>query len=68
MPEVYKKCFIGLRLCQNDGCATTVQEMGMMNIPVIHNGDYINSIKWNDASDIINIINLFYNNLKHKIF
>ena len=39
MPEVYKKCFIGLRLTDHDGNANTVQELKAMNIPVIHNGD-----------------------------
>ena len=38
MPEVYSNCFIGLRLTENDGNANTVQEMGAMNIPVVHNG------------------------------
>ena len=68
MPDVYKKCFLGLRLTKNDGNANTVQEMGAMNIPVIHNGEEPNSIKWSSLTDIelkirYKNIDLFVNNL-----
>lgn len=59
MNTIYDKCFIGLRLCQVDGNSNTVQEMKLMNIPIIHNcSDY--GIKWKTEQDIINIILQYY--------
>ena len=57
MCEIYKKCFIGLRLTSKDGNANMVEEMIKMNIPVIHNGDYKKAIKWKNISSIISAIN-----------
>lgn len=63
MNEVYKKCFIGLRLTKNDGNANTVQEFEAMNIPIIHNlSDY--GIKWDNIDTIVNIILSKYKELK----
>jgi hypothetical protein len=60
MPSIYKKCFIMLRLTENDGNANSVQECKAMNIPVIHNqSEY--GLKWKTIDDIINHI------LHHKI-
>ena len=66
MPNIYSKCFIALRLTNNDGNANMVQELNEMGIPVIHNGEY-NSIKWTNKNNIINSIKdtLFQN--RHKI-
>ena len=55
MPNIYKKCFIGLRLTSADGNANTVQEFEAMNIPIIHNHSKY-GIKWNSANDIITSI------------
>ena len=75
MPEVYKKCFLGLRLTDNDGNANTVQEFKEMNLPIVHNqSEY--GLKWNNETDIINYIeeyakkynvrfNEFYLNIKN---
>ena len=70
MYDIYKQCFIGLRLTNNDGNANMVGELKAMNIPVIHNiSEY--GLKWSTADDVIRIIkehrssgtNLdFYNN------
>ena len=58
MPEIYAKCFIGLRLTDHDGNANMVQEMMAMNIPVVHNlSDY--GLKWKNVSDIIGYINMY---------
>jgi len=58
MPEIYAKCFIGLRLTEHDGNANMVQEMKAMNIPVVHNlSDY--GLKWNNIDDIIKYINKY---------
>ena len=52
MPEIYNKCFIGLRLTKHDGNANMVQEMETMGIPVVHNqSDY--GLKWKTVDDII---------------
>ena len=56
MPNIYKQCFIMLRLTSHDGNANSVQECEAMNIPVIHNqSDY--GLKWKNVKDIINHIN-----------
>lgn len=55
MPNIYKQCFIMLRLTKNDGNANSVQECEAMKIPVIHNqSDY--GLKWETVDDIINHI------------
>ena len=46
MIDIYSKCFMGIRLCENDGNANTVQEMGLLGLPVLHNGLYPNSVPW----------------------
>ena len=56
MPQIYKQCFIILRLTMYDGNANSVQECEAMNIPVIHNqSDY--GLKWDTCESIINYIN-----------
>jgi hypothetical protein len=58
MFDVYKQCFIGLRLTNYDGNANMVGELKAMDIPVIHNlSDY--GIKWSNAKDVINIIKTY---------
>ena len=55
--EMYKKCFIGLRLTPHDGLPHTVVEMGLMGRPCIFNGKGIpGTIEWNNIADIINTI------------
>ena len=52
MPNIYKQCFIMLRLTEYDGNANSVQECNAMDIPVIHNqSDY--GLKWKTVDDII---------------
>jgi hypothetical protein len=61
MPNIYKQCFIMLRLTKYDGNANSVQECESMNIPVIHNqSDY--GIAWKNADDIFDSICKVYNN------
>jgi hypothetical protein len=50
MPEIYSECFVGIRLTTHDGNANTVLEMGLMGLPVIHNGEYCNSIYWDSKN------------------
>ena len=60
MPNIYKQCFIILRLTKNDGNANTIQEAQALGIPSIHNqSDY--GLKWNTVDDIINYINKYSN-------
>lgn len=66
MPSIYSKCFIALRLTNNDGNANMVQELNEMDIPVIHNGEY-KSIKWNDKNDIISSIQDTFIKNKYRI-
>jgi hypothetical protein len=46
--EVYKKCFINLRLTTYDGCPNTNLEMGLMGRRSVFNGDLPHSIKWDN--------------------
>jgi hypothetical protein len=71
MPEVYQQCFIGLRLTNKDGNANTVQEMGAMNIPVIHNGYEKNALSWRNIDDVelrirYRNIDIFNDSIKDK--
>ena len=54
--EIYKKCFLGLRLTKFDGLAATVQELGCMGIKSIHNGSTPSSLNYNNFDDICNLI------------
>mgnify|MGYP001224463559 CR=1 FL=1 len=56
MYDVYKKCFIGLRLTKFDGNANSVLEMKQMNLPVICNSSYDNCLNWKNIQDINNHI------------
>ena len=51
--EVYKKCFIGLRLLEHDGFANTAVEMGLMGRMMIHNGNHPNCIHYENIDDIV---------------
>lgn len=63
--ELYKKCFINLRLTKYDGCPNTNLEMGLMGRRSVFNGNIPGSIKWNDLDDICeNIVDEFVN--RHK--
>lgn len=53
MPEIYSKCFIGLRLVPHDGLGSTVQELGLMGIKCIHNGDSPSALNYKNIDDII---------------
>ena len=56
MYDIYKKCFIGLRLTKYDGNANSVLEMKHMNLPVICNSNYDNCLNWKNTQDIYNHI------------
>jgi hypothetical protein len=56
MYKVYSQCFIGLRLTKHDGISATVQELGMLGIKTVHNGETPNCINYKTYEDIVNII------------
>jgi hypothetical protein len=60
MPNIYKKCFIGLRLTYKDGNANMVKEFECMGIPVIHNHSNY-GIKWKTIEHIEKIIDIYIN-------
>jgi hypothetical protein len=53
MSEIYAKCFIGLRLVPHDGLGSTVQELGLMGIKCVHNGNSPSALNYKNADDII---------------
>ena len=53
MPEIYSKCFIGLRLVPHDGLGSTVQELGLMGIKCVHNGNSPSALNYKNIDDII---------------
>jgi hypothetical protein len=61
MPNIYKQCFVMLRLTRSDGNANSVQECQEMGIPVIHNQSNY-GLKWKNVDDIINYILIEYKN------
>jgi hypothetical protein len=63
--NVYKQCFINLRLTPHDGCPNTNIEMGLMGRKSIYNGDLPCSIKWDSIDSICNIIETEYQNRKN---
>ena len=56
MREVYRSCFIGLRLTRHDGLPNTVIEMGLMGRKCVWNGGLPNAINYKTTEDIINAI------------
>lgn len=53
MPEIYSRCFIGLRLVPHDGLGSTVQELGLMGIKCVHNGNSPSALNYKGIDDII---------------
>lgn len=54
--RIYPQCFIGLRLTTHDGLAATVQELGLLGIKTIHNGNSPSALHYNNFDDICNHI------------
>jgi len=63
--NVYKQCFLNLRLTPHDGCPNTNIEMGLMGRKSIYNGDLPCSIKWDSIDSICNTIETEYQNRKN---
>jgi hypothetical protein len=60
--EIYKECFINLRLTTYDGCPNTNLEIGLMGRRSIFNGDIPHSIPWGSVDDIVYNVIKEYNN------
>ena len=56
LTEVYKQCFIGLRLTKHDGLPNTVVELGLMGRRSVYNGLLPSAIPYKDVDDVIRII------------
>ena len=56
MPDVYRKCFAGLRLVDHDGGSESVIEMGLMGRRTVHNGDTPASVNWDSIDDIVDLL------------
>jgi hypothetical protein len=56
MPDVYRRCALGLRLTRHDGGSEGVVEMGLMGRRSVHNGDTPASLPWRDAEDVVRAI------------
>ena len=54
--ELYKKCFIGLRLTGHDGFPNTVAELGLRGRRCVFNDDVPTAISWQDAVSVVKII------------
>lgn len=55
MIEIYKKCFIGLRVSNGEGLCLMENEMYSMGIKTINNNS-VNGLKWKSVEDIETII------------
>ena len=51
--EIYKDCFIGLRLLEHDGLSETVCELGLMGRKIVHNNNTPNSLNYETIEDVI---------------
>jgi hypothetical protein len=56
LEDVYKKCFIGIRLTEYDGLSSTVQDLGVRGIKTIWNGGTPSALPYQSEDDIINHI------------
>jgi len=50
--QVYRECFLGLRLVPHDGLSNTVIELGLMGRKTVHNGDLPGSLPYSSFDDI----------------
>lgn len=64
--EVYKRCFVGIRLLDHDGMSNSIIEMGMMGRRTISNSSLPHTIHWKTFDDVLNAIQAEYKN-RNKI-
>lgn len=63
--EVYKNCFINLRLTTYDGCPNTNLEMGLMGRKSVFNGLIPHSLAWESVDDVCETIMREYD-MRHQ--
>jgi len=51
--DIYKRCFVGVRLLDHDGLSNSIIEMGLMGRKTISNGGLPCTIKWHKGNDVI---------------
>ena len=67
MRDIYKKCFIALRLTSHDGNANTVQECNSVGLPIVHNMSHV-GLKWKTKEDVLlHISNVYYAQFKEHM-
>ena len=54
--DVYKKCFIGLRLTKHDGLSNTVVELGLSGRRCVWNGGSPNAVRWSTVDSVVEAI------------
>ena len=58
MSETYAQCFVGLRLVPHDGLGSTVQELGLMGIKCVHNGNSPSALNYEKLMILLNILKM----------
>ena len=53
LKDIYKKCFVGLRLTKHDGLSNTCVELGLMGRKVIWNGNTPNALPYRTINNIV---------------
>jgi hypothetical protein len=67
MYEIYKKCFVNIRLTDHDGFSQTNVEMGLMGRYSISNEKTPFSIGYNDANDVVDAIKRLKEGYNYKL-
>lgn len=66
LDNIYKSCFVGVRLTKHDGLSNTVIELGLMGRRCVYNGNLPNSIPWKTLEDVAESIKKEYENRKNN--
>ncbi len=66
MCDVYKQCFMGLRLTKHDGLPNTVLEMGLMGRRCVYNDDLPGSISYKNYEDVRNAVEQEYTKIHQR--
>jgi len=63
--DVYRKCFVGIRLLNHDGISNSILEMGLMGRRTISNSNLPLTIRWKNIEDIKRAVKKQYES-RHK--
>ena len=64
LTDIYRKCFVGVRLLDHDGMSNSILEMGLMGRRTISNSGLPHTIRWKSITDVIQAINTQYKQRK----